>query len=65
MKRYSIMARETGADREVEIAQVDTNPAAIVAGAQMRARPVTRPNGRKALEPRYEHVYFVDREANR
>jgi hypothetical protein len=59
MKRYSIMARPSGQDHEIEICQVDTNPQEIVVGAQKKTlRQWT--GERWAFVPRYDHVYFKD-----
>jgi hypothetical protein len=58
-RKYSIMVRENGADHERELAQVDSNPQAIVEAARELTRPVNE-GGRKFRINRYEHVYALD-----
>jgi hypothetical protein len=63
MKRYSIMARPYGHNREVEVCQCDSNPVELVdAALEMKLRH-TGNNGITFLINKYEHVYFVDHEA--
>lgn len=53
-KRYSIMVRESGADHETELCQVDNNPNAMVACAR------TKTFVGKARVPRYENIRVID-----
>ncbi len=58
--RYSIMARPYGADHEIEIAQCDTNPEAVVEAVREKFLKIDGGN-RKVLVAKYEHVHVVDR----
>jgi hypothetical protein len=62
MKRYSIKVRQHGLDYETELCQCDSNPEAIVEGAQQK-KIKWGAGGRKIYVAKYEHVYFVDHEA--
>jgi hypothetical protein len=55
MKRYSIWVRELGADREVELCQVDTNPTAITGELYTRQWRLVGRRGR-----RYDTIRVVD-----
>ena len=61
MKRYSIRARMTGQNAEVELCQCDTHPEAIVEGAKNKTIKMDNGN-RKVPVSKYEHVYFIDHE---
>ena len=61
-RRYSIMARYPGQDREVVLAQVDNNPEAIAEAAKANTRAIFKSaiDTRKTIVPYYEHVHIVD-----
>ena len=54
MKRYTIVTREYGSDKETDLAEVDTNPEPIVAA--LFAKNVAAM--RKRRLPKYEHVWI-------
>jgi hypothetical protein len=57
MKRYSILARHEGRDREVEICQCDSNPEAIAEAARMKTVKKDLGLGKRPISiPMYEHV---------
>jgi hypothetical protein len=56
MKRYTILARPTGMDYEVELAHVDDGPEAIAEGARQVPAGWIRGKGKRVMLPRYEHV---------
>jgi hypothetical protein len=64
--RYSIMVRPYGQDHEVELAQCDSNPEAIAAGAREKSISLDlgytkSGKARKVLVSKYEHISIVDR----
>jgi hypothetical protein len=59
MARYSIIIREHGHDHESVLAQVDTNPQAVVEAAKQRTSRMAVGN-RRFTVARYDHVYAVD-----
>jgi hypothetical protein len=67
MRRYSIMVREYGSDRDVELMQVDSNPGEIVKG--LRAKSLTvrhsifEAGQRRSKIPRYTMIEVRDNEA--
>lgn len=58
MKRYSIMARQVGADVETEVCQCDSNPEPIAEALKTKTT-----SGRRHL-PIYEHVAVRDNQAS-
>jgi hypothetical protein len=64
MKRFSIIVRERGSDRETELCQCDNNPDMLVTAAQMKRMLINEDgNGRKIYTSKYEHVYFRENSA--
>jgi hypothetical protein len=61
MKRYSIMVRERGADRETEFCAVDSGADTIALGLRLRTISVPGKGKRKVKVPKFEHVHIVDR----
>lgn len=58
MKRFEIVGREHGADREVVICMVSTNPDAIIEAVKAKTKLVASRSGfRRISVNRYEHVY--------
>ena len=58
-KRYSIMARQYGANYETELCQCETNPGAIVEAARQKKIKIEA-GKRKVFVAKYEHVYARD-----
>lgn len=61
MKRFSIMIQEYGADREVELCQLDGDPAQTVLGLKAKTLTVGKPGARRRTKiPKYTNVRVVD-----
>jgi len=58
-KRYSILAREIGSGREIELCQVDSNPERVAEAAGMKVLRV-RSSGRRYRIKRYDWIRIVD-----
>jgi len=58
-KRYSILVREKGSDREIELCRVDTNPAKVAEAAGMKLLRISN-SGRQYRIKRYDRVRIVD-----
>jgi len=62
--RYSIWVREYGADHDVELMQVNSNPQAVVQGLQAKTltirRSIFEPGKRVSKIPKYTYVRVVD-----
>jgi hypothetical protein len=67
MKRYSIMVRYPGQDKEVELASVDTHPEAIPDGAKAKTRTIFKSgiDTRRTVVPFYENVRIVDHQGEK
>jgi len=66
MKRYSVMVTEYGADREVELCQLDGDPDPTVKGLQSKTLMVhTGQPGkhRRTKIPKYSNIRVVDHQA--
>ena len=62
MKRFTIMVQEYGSEREVELCQLDGDPAPTVAG--LKAKTLMIDNGlsrRRTKIPKYTNIRVVDR----
>jgi hypothetical protein len=60
-KRYSILVRENGSGREIELCQVDTNPEKVAEAAAMKLLRISNGNsGRRYRIKRYDWVRIVD-----
>lgn len=63
-KRYSIWVREYGSDHDVELMQVDSNPAAVTGGLHKKMLTIQKSifegGKRKSKIPRYTFVRVVD-----
>jgi hypothetical protein len=68
MGRYSIIVREYGSDRDVELMEVESNPQAIVDGLRAKKltlhRPITEAGRRVYKIPKYSIVRVVDHGGN-
>jgi hypothetical protein len=63
MKRYSIMGVQYGSERETELAQVDAEPEAIVAGLEEKFVLVNiGGSSRRSSIPKYSQLRIVDHE---
>lgn len=63
-KRYSIIVREWGADRDVELMQCDSNPEALVAALYAKRVNTTKEGARKKTSiSRYVTIRIVDNHA--
>jgi hypothetical protein len=65
MKRFSVMVHECGADREVELCQLDGDPAPTVAGLKQKTLMVHTGKGggkarRRTKIPKYTNIRVVD-----
>lgn len=62
MKRYSIMVTEYGADRELELCQLDGDPEPTVAGIKAKTLMVHTggPSRRHTKIPKYINIRVVD-----
>ena len=58
-KRYSILVRENGSDREIELCQVDTNAEKIAEAAGMKLLRISN-SGRRYRIKRYDWIRIVD-----
>lgn len=64
MRRYSIMVREYGSDRDIELMQVESNPSEIVKG--LRAKSLTirhsifQAGARVSKVPKYTKIEVVE-----
>ena len=58
-KRYSILVREKGSDREIELCQVDTNPEKVAEAAGMKLLRISS-SGRQYRIKRYDWIRIVD-----
>jgi hypothetical protein len=58
-KRYSILVREDGSDREIELCQVDSNPKKVAEAAGMR-RLRKSSMGRRYYTQKYNWIRIVD-----
>lgn len=64
MKRFSVMVTEYGAEKEVELCQIDSNPQHTVAGLEEKTLMV-RKNGnlRRTRMPKYSNIRVIDHQA--
>ena len=62
MKRYSIMVIEYGADREIELCQIGTNPQMAVEAAKEKTLMVYKEPGarRRSKTCKYNSIRIVD-----
>lgn len=63
MKRYSIMGTQYGFDREVELAQCDSNPNEVAKGFEEMTLKVSHsilPGGKKTKVRKYSWVRIVE-----
>ena len=58
-KRYSILVREIGSGREIELCQVDSNPRRVAEAAGMKLLR-TSSSGRQYRIKRYDWIRIVD-----
>jgi hypothetical protein len=58
-KRCSILAREIGSGREIELCQVESNPERVAEAAGMKVLRM-RSSGRRARIKRYDWIHIVD-----
>jgi hypothetical protein len=58
-KRYSILVRENGSNRESELCQVDSNPEKIAEAAGMKLLRISS-SGRRYRIKRYDWIRIVD-----
>jgi hypothetical protein len=58
-KRYSILAREIGSGREIELCQVDSNPERVAEAAGMKVLRI-HSSGRRYRIKRYDRIRIVD-----
>ena len=58
-KRYSILVRENGSSREIELCQVDDNPRKVAEAAGMKLRRISS-SGRQYRIKRYDWIRIVD-----
>lgn len=64
MKRFSVMVQEYGAEREVELCQLDGDLAPTVAGLGAKTLMVhTGSSRRRTRIPKYTNVRVVDHQA--
>lgn len=61
MKRYSIMGRQFGSDREMELAQVDSNPQALLDALKAKSVTITSEHKRVHI-PKYTWLRIVEHE---
>lgn len=63
-KRYSIWVREIGADRDVELMQVESNPEQFVSQLYTKTltikKSIFEPGKRKSKVSKYSRVWIVD-----
>jgi hypothetical protein len=63
--RYSIWGREYGADHDVELAQVNSNPQPVLDGLAAKSLQISLsmfPGGRKTKVPKYSWLRIIDNE---
>lgn len=64
MRRYSIIVREYGSDRDVELMQVDSNPSEIVKGLREKSltirHSIFQAGPRKSKIPKYTMIEVRD-----
>jgi hypothetical protein len=65
MKRYSIFAVQVGCEREIEVAQVDSNPETIMWGVRDKKNFAGRHNGRPVWSEMYESVRIQENDTGR
>jgi len=58
-KRYSILVRESGSSREIELCQVDSNPKKVAEAAGMKLLRISS-SGRQYRIKRYDWIRIVD-----
>jgi hypothetical protein len=61
--RYSIWGREFGADHDVEIISVETNPQAVLDGLMqktLKVKPTIMGGGKKSKIRKYEWLRIVE-----
>lgn len=58
-KRYSIFGRQFGADHDVELAQCDSNPAAVLEGLKAKSLTIQSEH-RRAQISKYTWLRIVD-----
>jgi hypothetical protein len=58
-KRYSILVRESGSGREIELCQVDSNPKKVAEAAGMKLLRISS-SGRQYRIKRYDWIRIVD-----
>jgi hypothetical protein len=58
-KRYSILVRENGSGREIELCQVDSNPEKVAQAAGMKLLRISS-SGRHYRIKRYDWIRIVD-----
>jgi hypothetical protein len=64
MKRYSVMVMEYGADREVELCQIDGDPAQTIAGLKTKTLMTYNGlSGRRTRIPKYSMIRVIDHQA--
>ena len=61
MKRFSVMVQEYGSDREVELCQLDGDPAQTVSGLKTKTLMVQLAEKRRRTKiPKYTNIRVVD-----
>jgi hypothetical protein len=60
MKRYSVMVTEYGADREIELCQLDGNPEPTIEGLKTKMLSVNGQSRRRIRVPKYSNIRIVD-----
>jgi hypothetical protein len=65
VKRYSIFAVQVGGEREIEVAQVDSNPEHIMWGVRDKKNFAGRHNGRPVWSEMYAWVRIQENETGR
>jgi hypothetical protein len=63
MKRFSILVKEYGSDREVELCQLDRNPQDIGAALGRKTLRISS-GGRDCRIPKYTWIRVVDHDAS-
>ena len=58
-KRYSILVRETGSGREIELCQVDRNPQKLAEAAGTKLLRISS-SGRQYRIKRYDRIRIVE-----
>lgn len=62
-KRYSIFGQQYGSDRDVELAQCDNNPAAVLNGLKAKSLTIQSEHKRAQIS-KYTWLRIVDNQAN-